>query len=126
MYRSDVTQPAQLAASPYIIGPVWELNKCVCIAPVSEVAPFHSVSVRYIFARLAQLLILIFVSEIANHFKVLSNCMYDGWQWFVSGLRQKVGVTFPGNTQHSPAIIRRNGFRHNFTKTFSKNTVLCS
>jgi len=46
MYRSDVTQPARLAASPYIIGSVWELNKCVCIAPVSEVALFHLASVH--------------------------------------------------------------------------------
>jgi len=114
MYRSDVIQPARLAASPYIIGSVWELNKCICIPSVSEVAPFHLVSVGYIFAVLAQLLILIFVTEIANRFKVLSNCMQDGWQWFVSGLRQKVGVTLPGTTKHSPAIACRNGFRHKF------------
>ena len=75
MYRSDVIQLALLAASPYIIGSVWELNKCVCIPSVSEVAPFHLVSARRIFAGVAQFLILIFVTEIANHFKVLSNCM---------------------------------------------------
>jgi len=75
MNRSDVIQPALLAASPYIIGSVWELNKCICIPSVSEVAPFHVVSARCIFVGVAQLPILIFVTEIANHFKVLSNCM---------------------------------------------------
>jgi hypothetical protein len=75
MYRSDVTQPVRLAASPYIIGSVWELNKCIRAPSVSEIAPFHLVSVRCIFAGVAQLLILICVTEIANHFKVLSKCM---------------------------------------------------